>query len=168
MQLSSVHTDDDNRRVASLSTIAYETSVRALAQQEAALNELRSRTALLVAGSALASSLTSNAALNRGAPRGLVIAALAAFGVAVLLAVFVVVPRKGLIFAVSGSKAFEALWSVSADEEEVYRRLAYWLDGYWDANQKVLERLQPAFTAGCYAIVAGIAALAVAIGVTLK
>ena len=94
-------------------------------------------------------------------------AALAAFALAVLLAIFVVVPRKGLIFAVSGSATYEALWVFADDEAEMHRRMAYWLDGYWEDNQRVLERLQPAFTAGCYGVALGILLLAIAVAVTL-
>ena len=37
---------------------------------------------------------------------------------------------------------------------EVHRRLAYWLDGYYDSNQDTIERLYSAFRVATVAVLA--------------
>jgi uncharacterized membrane protein len=129
-----------------LAEIAYESAVRALGQQEAALNELRDRTGTLLAAEALTTSFLGAAAIQRGAlalPGRL---AIASFAVSLCIALCVLLPWRGLRFSLSGHRLYEGLQAYGEDEEEIYRRTAYWLQVLWSRNEAVMARLYPLFT----------------------
>jgi hypothetical protein len=59
-------------------------------------------------------------------------------------------PKKGLNFTLRGSVLLRE------DEDvplaELHRRLAYWLDGYYDSNQDTIERLYSVFRVASVAV----------------
>ena len=146
--------------LADLAQIAYEASLRSLDKQEEAVAELRSRTGLLLATSSLAASLLGERAIGDGS-FALVLAALAAFAVSVAASLYVLLPTRDLVFSQKGSSVYEELFEFS------HRRLAYALDGVWDANNPRLDRLRSWFRLAVVALGAEVALLLLSGGGTL-
>ncbi len=144
--------------------LAYEAALRGLDKQEGLLEELRARTGVLLAASSLAASFLGQQAFQDPSPRGLVIAALVAFVVSIGASVFILLPKKKLIFAESGAGLYEGLYAVRDDMREVYRRLAYDLDRFWDSNDLKIQWLTRAYTVAAGALVIEILSLAALLG----
>jgi hypothetical protein len=61
----------------------------------------------------------------------------------IVLCVYVLLPKRGFVFGVNAPTMYETLYEIGKNEEQVLRRLIYWLDEYWKANQigiDVLDR----------------------------
>lgn len=126
--------------------LAYEAALRALDKQERLIEELRSRTGLLLAAASLAASFLGREAFAEHPKRGLAVLALVAFLLAVGASVYVLLPKTGkFIFAMVGAGLYEGLYELRDDLGEVYRRLAYDLDRFWDDNDVELQKLFRAF-----------------------
>jgi hypothetical protein len=149
-----------------LARIAYETSLRTLDKQELLLTELRARTGLLLAASSLAASFLGQPAIDDGF-LALAVTALVAFAVCVAASLFVLFPRRDLVFALAGSRLFEQLFAFSADPAEVHRRLAYDLDRFWVGNDRTITRVVSAFRLATIALGLEVALLLVSRGATL-
>jgi len=67
--------------------------------------------------------------------------AVAAFAGSIGAGIYVLLPKRGLIFSLSGSVLFEREFEDATDIGETHRRLAYWIDGYYDENEVVIQRL---------------------------
>ena len=64
-----------------------------------------------------------------------------AFLAAVASSVYILLPRTdAFVFSLVGAGLYEGLYGVRDDLAEVYRRLAYDLDRFWDANDDELRR----------------------------
>lgn len=125
-----------------LAKLAYEVSLRALSLQDTSLNDLRARTGTLIAASSLVTSFLGGAAITRDGLDGWSVAALAAFVTSIVFATWVLLPKDNLVFSLSGSRLYET----EIEEDvftigETHRRLAYWLDGFHDANDAKIRRL---------------------------
>lgn len=126
--------------------LAYEAAQRALDKQERLIDELRSRTGLLLAAASLAASFLGREAFAGHPKSGLAILALTTFLAAVAASVYVLLPKSGkFIFAMVGAGLYEGLYDVKDDLGEVYRRLAYDLDRFWEDNDVELQKLFRAF-----------------------
>jgi hypothetical protein len=89
-----------------------------------------------------------------------IVLALVAFGRSVVLCIYVLLPKDGLIFAVDASEAYEALYQVRDDDDEIDRRLAYWLQSFREGNHPTVQRLTKAFELAGFALLAEIGFLA--------
>jgi len=147
--------------------LAYEASLRGLDKQEGYLEELRARTGVLLAASSLAASFLGPQAFSHPEPRGLVATALLAFVASIGAGVFILVPKKDLIFAQAGVGLYEGLFALRDDMPEVYRRLAYDLGRFWESNDEKIQRLVRAFTLSAGALVVEVLALAGLLGDTI-
>jgi len=126
--------------------LAYEAALRALDKQERLIDELRNRTGLLLAAASLAASFLGREAFAGDPKRGLAILALVAFLLAVGASVYVLLPKTGkFVFARVGAGLYEGLYELKDDIGEVYRRLTYDLDRFWDDNDVELQKLFRAF-----------------------
>lgn len=152
---------------AEFENLAYEAALRSLDKQEGLLEELRARTGVLLAASSLAASFLGQQAFRHPHPGELVIAALAAFVVSIGTSVYILMPKENLIFSESGSGLYEGLYEVRADMAEVYRRLAYDLDRFWDLNNGTIIRLTLAYKVAAGALVVEILSLAALLGDTI-
>lgn len=141
--------------------LAYEAALRGLDKQEVYLEELRARTGVLLAASSLAASFLGQQAFQDPHPRGLAIVALLSFVTSIGAGVYVLLPKKRLIFAQSGVGLYEGLFAVRYEMPEVYRRLAFALGGFWESNDTTIQWLVRAFTVGAAALVIEILALVV-------
>lgn len=124
-----------------LHRIAYELALRALSQQEAVLNEVRARTGILLAASSLAASFLGAEAIARAGFNVLACLAVLAFVGSVGPSIYVLFPRKELRFSLNGPELFERFYELETDLAETHRQLAYWVQGFWDANQTTLDAL---------------------------
>jgi hypothetical protein len=94
---------------------------------------------LLVAASPIAVSFLGQSALE---PHPLLLLlALAAFATTIGAGLYVLLPTYDLVFALVGSQLFETLTDFSDDIEEVHRRLAFDLDGFWRRNDRAVRRV---------------------------
>jgi hypothetical protein len=149
-----------------LARIAYESALHSLDKQEELLGELRARTAIVVAGSSLAASFLGEPALKDGsAPLAAV--ALAAFVVSVGASLYVLLPKGDLVFSLVGAKVYEGLFAFADDPREIYRRLAYDLDRFWEANDPVIRQLVRGFTLATLSLALEIAFLLASLAATL-
>jgi hypothetical protein len=148
--------------------LAFEGAERALDKQERLVDELRNRTGLLFAAASLAASFLGREAFSGDPKRGLALIALATFLVAVGASVYILLPKSGtFIFALVGSGLYEGLFEVRDDLREVYRRLAYDLDRFWELNDRELQKLFRAFRVAAVALTAEIVVLMAMVGDTL-
>jgi hypothetical protein len=146
--------------------IAYQAGLRALDKQERVVDELRARTGVLLGASALAVSFLGGPALEQ-AHAGTALVVLIAFGVALASCMYVLLPKPGFIFALSGRSVLESLFSVEDNIDEVRRRLAYDLDGFWEENDVLMQRLFLSFRVASAALTVEIAVLLLAAGGTV-
>ena len=147
--------------------MAYDAALRALDKQEALVDELRGRTGILLAASALAGSFLGDSAFRE--PNGvLAVLALGAFVLTIAASVFILVPRRNqFVFSLSGPNVYVGLFEFKDDVPEVYRRLAYDLERFWTANDTKLRPLLLAFRLAAGALVVEILALVALVSDTL-
>jgi hypothetical protein len=145
--------------LAALEETSYDIAVRALEQQERSLDEVRRRTGTLLTASSLVASFLGSQAISRNGLNGWIDAALVAFGLSVVISIYVLLPKRGLIFALDAPETYEALYEHSGDETEVYRRLAYWIQRFRGLNQPTIQRSTAAFQLASGALVAEIVLL---------
>jgi hypothetical protein len=67
--------------------------------------------------------------------------ALAALAVSIITCIYVLLPKRGFVFSMSGPRVYESLFEFAGDNDEVRRRLAYWLEHFWQHNQTKIDRL---------------------------
>lgn len=152
--------------MAKLEREAHRIAAQALSQQENALTELRARTGTLLTAASLVASFVGGQALSRHGLSIWVIVALAAFGISVVLCIYVLLPKTGLIFALDAPATYDALYGVRGDEGEIDRRLAYWLQSFREKNHPTVERLTRAFELAGFALLAEIGFLALGLTVS--
>ncbi len=137
-----------------LSELAYDAAIRALDLQERAVEQLRSRTGTLLAAASLtASFLGAQSIQHTGGFGALNALALLSMVSSISLCVYVLLPKRGFVFSLSAPGMYEQLYPVREDEEEVRRRLIYWLEDYWRANQEKIDRLGRYYLAATVALV---------------
>jgi hypothetical protein len=134
-----------------LATIAFEAATRALDKQERVLEELRSRTGVLLAASSLAAAFLGRPALD-DARDVLAVIALLAFATSIAASVYVLLPKSTFYFALSGQYVFENLYAYRDDTAEIYRRLVYDMQRFWDTNDVVMRRHLLAFRVAAAAV----------------
>jgi hypothetical protein len=128
------------RRV--LAELSYDSAVRALDLQERAVEQLRARTGTLLAASSLtASFLGAQTIQHTGGLGALGVLALISLVSSIVLCVYVLLPKRGFVFGVNAPTMYETLYEIGKNEEQLRRRLIYWLDEYWKANQTGIDVL---------------------------
>ncbi len=128
------------------------------------MEELRARAGVLLAVSSLGASLLGQQALQSPGPRELGIIALLAFTISIAADVFILLPKRNLVFMQKAPVLYEELFAHREDMSEVYRRLTYALDRFWRASDAKIQRLRRAFTIAALALVIEILALAGLLG----
>jgi hypothetical protein len=136
-----------------------------LDKQDEVFRELRARTGLVLAASALAASFLGDTALDNG-PLLLTVLALVAFACSVGASIYVLLPKRDLIFSLAGSTIYEELYEFRDDIDEVYRRLAYDLDRFRERNDDALQSLVRGFRTASLALAAEVIFLLLAVGGT--
>jgi len=144
----------EDREAAGLYRVSYDLALRALSHQESVLNELRARTGTLLAASSLVASFLGARAATTAGHSWLTVLGLVAFAITILGGLYILMPRSGLIFALRGTVLLEEEFGEPGGLPEVHRRLAYWLEGYRDDNQRIIERLFRVFSAAALGVLA--------------
>ena len=126
--------------------LAYEAALRGLDKQESLLDEMRTRANTLLAVSSLAVSVLGQEAFRSANSKALTVVALAAFAVSVAASVFVLLPKKQLVFAEAGVRVYEDLYQWRDSMPRVYRQLAYDLARFWATNDSQITLLSRAYT----------------------
>jgi hypothetical protein len=140
----------------SIEEFAYDLSLRSLAQQEALLNEVRARTGILLAATAIAISLLGGRALDDSGRAAVDLAGVALGTASFFLSVYVLAPKGRFSFSPHGWEAYEYFVAQGADVAEAQRVLAYWNREIWDDNQRVIDRMLTSFRWACFALVAAV------------
>jgi hypothetical protein len=151
---------------ADLAEVAYDASLRRLDKQERLLDELRARTGLLLAAASLAASFLGRPALDAD-PVALAVLALGAFAISIASSLYVLMPKKDLVFALVGSRLYEELYEFGGDLPEVHRRLTYDLDRFWQSNDRIMQRVFWAFRIATWALAAEVGFLLASLTGTL-
>jgi hypothetical protein len=150
-----------------LARLAFEASLRSLDKQERLLDELRARTGLLLAASSLAISFVGRPVFQEADTLVLVLGLLA-FAISIAASVYVLVPKPAkFVFSLEGSAVFEQLYEFRDDMSEVYRRLTYDLDRFWEENDDVMTQLFRWFQVAAVALAAEIMLLLASLSGTL-
>lgn len=148
--------------------LAYEAAQRSLEIQERLVDELRNRTGLLLAAASLAASFLGREAFDGKPNRLLALLALLTFLVAVAASVYVLLPKKdAFVFSLFGAGLYEGLYAVRDDLAEVYRRMAYDLDGFWESNDDELQGLLKMFRIAAGALTVEVLILIAMVGDSL-
>jgi hypothetical protein len=128
--------------------IAYAESVRAIDQQARMLDELRSRTGLLIAAASVVTSFLGAQAIDREGVETLAVLAIVVFLVALGLSLWVLVPRtRAWRFALGATTLLED-WADEprcGDVRAMQRFLATTIEDNWDHNDRKLQRLYLCF-----------------------
>ena len=133
---------------ANVPELAYETAVAALKRQEEELNQLRQRTGMLLAAGSLVASFLGAEALGRAGTDPWAPIAVVAFFVSTVPCIYLLAPKRGLGFSLSGSQLYQE-FEHETRMEQVFRQLAEWLQGAWNENQKKLDRMNQVFAFSC-------------------
>jgi hypothetical protein len=153
--LLGVLNDRDNRGMsrAVLTELSYEAAVRALDLQERGVEQLRARTGMLLAATSLTASFLGAQTIQHTGELGTLGAlALIALAGSIVLCVYVLLPKRGFVFSLNAPRMYETLFEIGEDEEEVRRRLIYWLEEYWTSNQAKIEDLGSYFLGAAVAL----------------
>ncbi len=152
-----------------LSELAYEAAIRALDLQERALEQLRARTGTLLAASSLTASFLGAISIQHSAGFGALDAlALLAMVTSISLCVYVLLPKSGFVFSLSAPAMYEELFEFREDEQEIRRRLIYWLEGYWQDNQAKIDILGRYYLAAAVALIFQLILWSWALGATIS
>lgn len=136
-----------------LAQLGYELSRQALQEQEALLDELRSRTGILLTANALVASFLGSRALVSEGSGWLDILGLVAAIASILFSLYVLLPKRNLRFVLDGAGVYEHFVEAEADLPEAHRVIAYWNGYVCDENQVSINRLIRCFRWACVALV---------------
>jgi hypothetical protein len=147
--------------------LAYDESVRALQLQSSVLDELRSRTGILLAALALSASFLGARALDSEGLSALAWAAIACFSVSGLCCLGILWPSKGWSFTSDATVILDQ-WVHSPDEpslDDMYEKFARWNQEEWKRNERsYLVPMQWALRAAVLFLIAQVALWLIALG----
>jgi hypothetical protein len=147
--------------------LACDASLRALDQQQRVLEEIRSRTGILLAAASLSASFLGARAFDQDGMRTLSFLALAALVVTLVVGTLVLAPREAFVFSLSGTVLYTDLADVDDDAEQ-HRYVAYWLDEFWERNESPIQKLNRRFQIAAGSLVVQIVLWSLAISDTLN
>jgi hypothetical protein len=139
-----------------LEQLAYDLALRTLGQQERLLEELRARTGVLLTATAIVVSFLGGRALADSGDAWLTLTGTAAAIASIVVAVYVLLPKSGVTFALHGAAVYEHFRAERTPIRDVQRTLSYWLKSAWDENQNSIDRLIVFFRLACGLLVLAI------------
>lgn len=98
--------------MAKLEMETHRLAADALRQQDKDLGDLRARTGTLLTAASLIATFLGGQALERVGLSVWIVLALAAFGLAITLCIYVLLPKDGLTFGVDARRVYAALYEV--------------------------------------------------------
>jgi hypothetical protein len=123
--------------------LALEEARRGLTYQAGSVDELRSRSGILLAAAAITGSFLGSAASNEGDIGVLGIAAIVAFIAAVVSCLYILWPREWTF--VTSPKTLLEDWADTEREQDIRRFVAEALEDHYDDNKKQTDRLMKWF-----------------------
>ena len=90
--------------------LAYEASLRSIDQQQKLLEEIRSRTGILLAAASLSASFLGARAFELQGVGPLSLLALGALVTTLVTGIVILVPRQEFVFSLSGTVLYDAPW----------------------------------------------------------
>ncbi|HYV16224.1 MAG TPA: hypothetical protein VE972_09390 [Conexibacter sp.] len=144
-----MHESEEEQR----SRLAYEAALRALDQQRRSLEEIRSRTGVLLAAASVSASFLGSRAFERHADVVTTSLALMMLVLTLLLGILALTVREDLAFSMSGSDIHTVLLG-ARNRADQHRYIAGWLTAIWARNEPTVELLNARFRtmAGALAI----------------
>lgn len=145
--------------------LAYEESVRGLDRQNETLNELHSRTGVVIAAATVASAFLGAAALQRHPPEywpnvlGLIV-----FAATTLLCLSVIWPSEDWEFSFDARDLDDDYYAIDAEPTEMCRAMSLSNAESLEGNNEKLERRFKVFRFACMALAADILLWLVAVG----
>jgi hypothetical protein len=134
--------------------LGYDAAVRALDLQERGVEQLRARTGMLLAASSLTASFLGAQAIQHSRGLGpLSACALFALICSILLCIYVLLPKSEFVFILDAQTMYESLSEIAGNDQEVHRRLIYWLEAYRKANQTQIDRLDRYYVSAAVALI---------------
>jgi hypothetical protein len=134
--------------------LAYAESVRALEQQARSVDEVRSRTGVLLAAASIVASFLGAEALAGSDLDALAGLGLVAFLAVIGLAIWILWPGGGWVFVMSATVLLEDWVDMQrpGGVAAMQRHLAESMEGHWGANQLRLKRLVVRFQVAAAAL----------------
>jgi hypothetical protein len=127
----------------STQALAFQEALRGVTQQQAVLESIRGRAATLLAIASVSTSFLGGVALNTERPRGLAWIPVLLFILVGVLAILILLPRRGWIFRLGARELIRDY--VEADPPaalpEMQRDLALHLERHYQGNERRLRRL---------------------------
>jgi hypothetical protein len=123
--------------------LAYEEGVRALSQQQAVVDNFRTRAGILLSAAAIATSFLGGQALREGSFSAWSWLAVAAFAGVALLALLILWPRRDWEF-VAAPRRLIGTYVETADPlplEQIHRDLALHMENSYDENASRLQAM---------------------------
>lgn len=147
--------------------LSYEAAIRSLDLQERTVEQLRTRTATLLAASSLTVSFFGVQTIQRTGGLGLFGAlALLALIASIGFCVCVLLPRSGFAFCVSASKMYQDVLEI--EDEDIHQRWIYWLEECLDSNQDRIDVLDRYYAIAASALLLQLILWSVALATTLS
>lgn len=131
-------------------TVALDEAKRALTYQAGSVDELRSRTGLLLAATSVTGSFLGSGAADQGHLGWLGVLAIAAFVAAVGACLYILWPRKWTF--VTSPRTLLEDWVDQDREQDVRRFLAESLEGHYDQNRKQTDHLMKWFQLAAFSV----------------
>lgn len=150
-----------------LAELAYELAVRALDHQDGLLDELRARTGTLLAASSIVASFLGATAIDRAGLGLAGVGALMAFITSIGASVYVLVPKRSLVFSLSGPVLIKEAIAEEMDLAETYHHLARWTEEFHAANVATVNRLFTWYRVAVFALLAEVCLWAAQLGGTI-
>lgn len=136
--------------------LTYDLSLRSLTQQEASLNELRSRTGVLLAATAIAIALLGGRSLDDGVRTALDLGGVALAVGSFLLSVFILAPKQRYVVMADAAAVHEYFTQQKVEPSEAMEALVFWNREMWEENQAMIDGLVRAFRWACLALVGAV------------
>ena len=138
----------------SVAELAYQTAVAQLDRQQEELTQLRQRTGMLMAAGSLVASFLGAETLGREGTSPYTALAILTFFASTGCCVYLLIPKYGLGFAMSGSQLHQQFHQHGRRLEPVYVELAEYLQEAWNTNLQTLDRMNQYFAAASGLLIA--------------
>jgi hypothetical protein len=135
--------------------VAFDEAVRAIEGQRSSVDEIRTRSGILLSAAAIITGFLGPSALQPGSPSLVSFVAAALLLATVAPIVFVLLPTQGWAFSVGTKNLLRDYVEADppASMEELYRSLAWYLEVDWEANKELLDVRYRLFTVAAVALV---------------
>jgi hypothetical protein len=128
---------------------------------------LRARTRTLLAAASIVASFLGATAIDRAGLGVLGVGALTAFVASIAASIYVLLPKRSLVLALSGPVLIEESVAAELDFAESYRYLAYWTEEFRSANVPTVNRLFTWYQVAVFALLAEVSLWAAQLGGTI-